>query len=109
MKNNVQVKLKYTIIPVIVAFYSIVSIIFIIATVLTKVYNNEFLIPLYIKIILLWSEFIFLLISIIYYITLIWFKELYSTRILLIFILNNVVMSLLFFFDIFSLFSFFVG
>jgi hypothetical protein len=101
--------LKHTIIPIIIAFYSAVSIIFIVATVFTKVYNNEFLIPLCVKIILLWSEFIFLLVSIIYYITLIWFKELYNTRILLVFILNNIVMCLLFFFDIFSLFSFFLG
>jgi len=107
MKSNVKT-LKYKIFLAIIVFYSISTLIFIFLTVVTKIYNNEFLIPLPIKIVLLWSEFIFFLISFLYFILLIWFRDLYRRSLLLLFILNDIIFFL-YYFDFFSLLSFFLG
>jgi hypothetical protein len=113
MKNNIQIKklipkiivIFYSIVAI---FYSLVSISFIIATVLTKIYNNEYLFPLDIKVYLFLFDFYSFLISFIYYPIIVFVKRIYTTRTFIIIILNHII-SLLLLFNAFSLFSFFYG
>ena len=111
MTKRIKV-IKCILIPVIIS-YSVGTIIFMTMLIITRIYNNEYLIPINIKAplsaILLWLELICFLISIIYYITHIWIKNLYNKKIILVFIINNIIFLVFFYFDIFSLFLFFMG
>ena len=77
--------------------------------VVTKMYNNEILVPMVFKVILLYCVCVCFLLSIVYYVIVFIKNEYYKTKLLLILCANNLLLLLVCFWDPFSLLSFFLG
>ena len=89
--------------------YSIVSIIFFIALLVTKISNNEMLIPEVTKIMLIHLLFVCLFLSLIYGVVILINKDLYIPKLLFILCVNDLLLLLVWLWDPFSLLSFFLG
>lgn len=89
--------------------YSLVSSVFLMVLVVTKISNNEFLVPIVFKVILLYCLFGCFLLSVVYYVIAFTKNEYYKTKLLLILCVNDMLLLLVWLWDPFSLLSFFLG
>lgn len=107
-KDNLK-KVTRCFFSILTLVYSLVLSIFLMVLVVTKMYNNEFLVPIVFKVILLYCVFVCFLLSIVYYVIVFIKNEYYKTKLLLILCANNLLLLLVCFWDPFSLLSFFLG
>ncbi len=89
--------------------YSLVSSVFLMVLVVTKISNNEFLVPIVFKVILPYCLFGCFLLSIVYFVIAFTKNEYYKTKLLLILCVNDLLLLLVWLWDPFSLLSFFLG
>ena len=89
--------------------YSLVSIIFYIALIVTKISNKEILVPEVFKIIPLYLLFVCFFLSLIYCVIILINKEFYIPKLLFILCVNDLLLLLVWLWDPFSLLSVFLG
>ena len=90
--------------------YTLVSSIFFLVLVVTKISNNESLVPKAFKIILLYLLIVFFFYSVVYFVTILFSKnEFYRLKLLISLCVNDLLLLLVWLWDPFSLLSFFLG
>lgn len=90
--------------------YTLVSSLFFLVLIVTKVSNNEFLVPKAFKITILYLLTIFFFFSVVYFVTILFAKnEFYRFKLFFLLCLNDLLLLLVWLWDPFSLLSFFLG
>ena len=109
MNKAILKKLTRCFFSILTLAYSLVSSVFLMVLVVTKISNNEFLVPIVFKVILLYCLFGCFLLSVVYYVIAFTKNEYYKTKLLLILCVNDLLLLLVWLWDPFSLLSFFLG
>lgn len=109
MNKAILKKLTRCFFSILTLAYSLVSSVFLMVLVVTKISNNEFLVPIVFKVILLYCLFGCFLLSVVYYVIAFTKNEYYKTKLLLILCVNDMLLLLVWLWDPFSLLSFFLG
>lgn len=109
MNKAILKKLTRCFFSILTLAYSLVSSVFLMVLVVTKISNNEFLVPIVFKVILLYCLFGCFLLSVVYYVIAFTKNEYYKTKLLLILCVNDMLLLLVWLWNPFSLLSFFLG
>ncbi|MBO2526108.1 MAG: hypothetical protein CW341_10520 [Bacteroidetes bacterium] len=109
MNKAILKKLTRCFFSILTLAYSLVSSVFLMVLVVTKISNYEFLVPIVFKVILLYCLFGCFLLSVVYYVIAFTKNEYYKTKLLLILCVNDLLLLLVWLWDPFSLLSFFLG
>ncbi len=89
--------------------YSLVSSMFLMVLVVTKISNNEFLVPIVFKVILLYCLVVCFLLSVVYCVIAFTKNEYFKTKLFFFLCVNDLFLLLIVLWDPFSLLSFFLG
>jgi len=109
MKKEKILQILKVSIKILVIANAICLLLFLIAMIATKVADDEFLLPIHLKVILLAMCFYLFIICFCYYFTVIIVRELYSLKFLLTIIIEHVFFIFVFFVDPFDIVPFFFG
>ncbi len=109
MNKEKILRISKSLILISIVANAIVLFLFSIALIATKVAENEIILPTTLKVALLWMIFSLFVICFCYYFIIMIIKELYSLKILLTIIIEQVFLVFVFFVDPFNLVPFFFG